>query len=96
MSEILTEPLSVEACFVHSYETDRREVVVECSEIVLCVRIETFIKKLGDGVSLDLERSCTDVHEMVESLVEIINIVGKICDTGNVDGNNAYGTCGFA
>ena len=70
-------------------------MVVESSEIMLRVRIETFIEELCDRVSLDLERSCGDVHEVVESLHEIVHVGCEVSDPRDVDGNNADGTCGL-
>ena len=71
-------------------------MVVECSEVVSCVRIETLIEKLCDRVSLDLERSCSDVHEVIESLHEVVHVGCEVSDPRDVDSNNAYRTCGFA
>ncbi|OQA24170.1 MAG: hypothetical protein BWY61_01276 [Firmicutes bacterium ADurb.Bin354] len=69
---VRTQPVRIKSHFVHSHKADRREMIVESSEISLGVRIKTLVKKLGDNTSLDLKTSCGNIHKSVETLVELV------------------------
>ena len=60
---ILAKPLSVKANFVHTNETDGREVVVEGAERALRIRIQTVVHQLGDDFPLDMQASGRDMSE---------------------------------
>ena len=47
-------PLSVQAALVHTHETNGGEVVIESSQIVLGVGVQTAVKQLGDDLALDI------------------------------------------
>ena len=94
--KIASDPLGIEAALVHTDQTNGREMVTEGSEISLCVRIKSLGKELCDDITLNLERTCGDVHHAVETLEELVFVSGKICDPRHVDGNNADGTGALA
>ena len=96
IGHIFTEPFSVEADLVHADKTDCREVVVECAEISLCVGIKSLVKELCDNGSLNLERTCGNIHKSVKTLIEVLFVLCKVSDTGHVDCNNADRACAFA
>ena len=48
-------PFGIQAGFVHAYETDGREVVVEGAQIMLGVGIEALFQELGDNIALHLQ-----------------------------------------
>ena len=94
--QVCAQPLRVEADLVHADQADGREVVVEGSQISLCVRIETLLKKLRDDCSLCLEASSGDIHQVVKALVEVLLILCEVSDPRHVDRDDADGTCGLA
>ena len=55
VSHIRSYPLCVETDLVHTDKTNGREVVIEGSEVSLGIRIKSFVKKLRNNRSLDLE-----------------------------------------
>ena len=71
-------------------------MIAESSQISLGVRIQAVLKELRDDGSLGLEGPCRDIHQVIQSLVEVLLICRQICDTGHVDRDNADGTCGLA
>ena len=68
-------------------------MVVKASKISLRVRIQSLIQKPADHISLDMKRSCGDIHHVVQALIKFLRRSGKICDTRHIDGNNAYRAC---
>ena len=88
IGEILLDPACIKASLVHTDKTDGGEVVVERAEIALGVGIQTLVEELCDNVALDLERACGDVHHMVEAAVEVRFVLGEICDSRHIDGND--------
>ena len=68
-------------------------MIVKASKISLRVRIQSLIQKPADHISLDVKRSCGDIHHVVQALIKFLRRSGKVCDTRHIDGNNAYRTC---
>ena len=68
-------------------------MIVKASKISLRVRIQSLLQKPADHISLDMKRSCRDIHHVVQALIKFLRRSGKICDTRHIDGNNAYRTC---
>jgi hypothetical protein len=63
VGQIMLDPASVEAGFVHADQADGREVVLEGAKIVLGVRIESAIEQGGDGLAFDLsERAAISIR----------------------------------
>ena len=89
-------PLCVEAGFVHSHKSDCGKVVAESAEVTLCVGIQSRFHKLRDGVALYFQRTCGNVHQFVQTLVEFLFVFGKVGNTGHVDGYYAHRTGAFA
>jgi hypothetical protein len=83
MGHILTDPFRVEACFVHAYQTDGREVVLESAQVMFGVRIETGMQKLGDDGTFDLqaERAAISIS-LVQTFKEICFIFSQISMRG--------------
>ena len=96
MCQILAEPLRVEAHFVHADKADRGEVVVKRAEVSLGVGIQAVLHEVRDDSPLGIQAPCGDVHQVIQSPVEILLVLCKVCDTGHVDGHNADRTRGFA
>ena len=89
------QPLRIQADFVHTDQADRGEVVVECAEVSLRVRIESCVEELRDNGSLCLQGSSGDIHQAVKSCEEISLVCCQVCDTRQVDGYNTDRTCRF-
>ena len=68
-------------------------MIVKASKVSLRVRIQSLIQKPADHISLDMKRSCGDIHHVVQALIKFLRRSGKICDTRHIDGNNAYRAC---
>ena len=82
---ILADPLCVQARFVHTDKTDRRKMIVKRAEVTLRVRIQTLVKKLRDDGTLYLQGTCGNIHQTVESLVEISLVRCLVRDARHVD-----------
>ena len=96
IGEISAKPVGVQTDFIHTDQSDGREVVIKCSEISLCVRIQPLFEQLGDDRALRLQAAGSEIHQDVESVVEILFILCEVCDSRHVDRYNADGTCRFA
>ena len=60
MGHVLSDPLRIEACLVHTNKTDGGEVVREGAKISLGIGIKTLGKELCNNVTLDLKRAGGD------------------------------------
>ena len=96
VGHVAAQPVCVEACLVHSDETDGGEVVIKRSEIVLGVGVEPLVEQTGDNGTLCLERARGNVHEVVKTRVEIVLVACEICYSRHIDGDNADRTGRFA
>ena len=95
IGHIVAEPLCIETNLVHTDKTDCREVIVERAEISLCIGIKSLVKKLCNNCSLNLERTCGNIHKSVKTGIEILFVLCKVGDTRHIDCNNADRTCAF-
>ena len=71
-------------------------MVVERAKVSLGVRIQTVVEQLGDDFSLDMERSGSDVHQIVESLVEVFLVSCQVSKSRQVERDDTDRTCRFA
>ena len=71
MGEVLAEPIGVQARLVHADEADGGKVVIKVPEITLCIGIQSRIQQLGDHGALGLEGPGGDVHQLVQTLIEV-------------------------
>ena len=93
---VSAEPLRVQAHLVHTDQADRGEVIAESSQISLRVRIQAVLEELCDNSSLGLKTAGRDIHQLIQSLVEVVLIRRKVSDAGHIDRNYADGACGLA
>ena len=93
---ILAYPFGVETRFVHTYETDGGEMIIEGAQVTLGVRVQTRVHKLCDDLTLDFKAACGNVHNMVKASVKISLVRCKISDSGNIYGYNAHRARGLA
>ena len=89
IGKIFAHPVGVQTGFVHSHKPYRREMVVESGKITLGVREQTVVEKLGDHLTLDVQRTRRKIHHLVESRIEIPFVFRKISDTRHIDGHHA-------
>ena len=92
---VAAQPAGVQASLVHSHQSDGGEMIVKTSEISLGVRIKSFVQKLGDHFTFDMQGSGGNIHHMIQPAVEFLRCLGKVGDPGHIDGDNAHGTCAF-
>ena len=85
---ITAEPVGVETGFIHTDEADSREVVGKSAKIILGVRIKTCIKKPRNYLPLDIEAAGGNIHQLVETAIEVSLIGGEISNTRHVDGDD--------
>ena len=85
---ITTEPVGVETGFIHTDEADGREVVGKRAEIILGVRIKACIEKPCNHFPLDIEAAGGNIHQFVETAIEVSLIGGEISNTRHVDGDD--------
>ena len=90
MRQIPAEPFCIQARFVHADQTDRREMILKCSEISLRIRVQTFIQQFCNDCTFDMERSCRNIHHPVESLIEFFHIIREICYSRHIDRHDTY------
>ena len=96
MGQVLAQPGSVEADFIHADHADRAEVVVEGAQIPLCIRIQAGIEQLCDNVTLDLQGPGGEIHDPVKTLVELFRGLGQVGNPRQVDGYDTDRTGAFA
>ena len=95
MGQILPQPRGVQAHLVHADKAQGGEVVLEGSEIPLCIGIQPRLHELGNHGALDFQAPGGDVHELIQPLVEFLRGLGQIGDLRHIDGHHADGACGF-
>ena len=71
-------------------------MVFKGSEIALGIGIKSLVKKLCDNCPFDLERTGGNIHEVIESFIEIRFIGSEVCNPRKIDGYNADRACAFA
>ena len=82
------EPFGIETSLVHTHKTDGGKVIVELAEIPFGIGIKSFFQQFGNDFTLDLERSCRNIHHMVEPGIEILLVFSQIGDTGDIDSDH--------
>ncbi len=90
--QIRAQPLGVQSHLVHADQADGGEMVAEGSEVPLRIGIKSLLQKLGDDRSLGLQAAGGQIHEFVQTVVEIGLIRRQVSDSGHVDGHDADGT----
>ena len=93
---IFFKPFSVKTCLIHTYKTYGGEMVVECAEVTLCVRVKSVVKELCDYRTLNFKWTSRNVHKLIKTLEEIFFIRRKVSDSWHIDCNNTDWTCWFA
>ena len=68
-------------------------MILKTSKISLGIRIQSLIQKSADHISLDVKRSCGDIHHAIQTLIKFLRCSGKICNTWHIDSYNTYRTC---
>ncbi len=96
VSQVLTQPVCIEAGLVHADQTDGGEVIGEGAEVPLGVRVQTVIQQLGDDGALDLQGARRDVHHVIQSLIEVLLVAGLVGEGGDIDGHDADRAGGLA
>ena len=91
MGEVLAEPVGVQARLIHADETDGGKVIVEAAEIAFGVGVQPLLHQPPDGSALDLQTAGSNVHHVIQPGEEIRFILGKIGNTGQIDGHNPHG-----
>ena len=89
VGHIGAHPLGVLAGLVHSDKADGGEVVIEGAEIILRVGIESRVEQLGDDRALRFQTARGQIHEPVESGVEVGLILGEIGEARHVQSDHA-------
>ena len=65
---ILADPFRVQACLVHTDQTDGGEMVLEGSQIPLGIRVQALVQQLGDNrLSSSLRSGRGNIHHMVQT-----------------------------
>ncbi len=90
------DPFGILSGLVHAHQTDGGEVVVEGAEIVFGVGIQALFQQLGDDVALDLQRTGCDVHQLVETGIEVLLVLCEIGKARHVQRHDADGAGALA
>ena len=96
MGQILPQPVGVQSHLVHADQADGGEVVVEGAQIPLGVGIQAGVQQLGDNGALGFQGTGGNVHQLVQSGIEVRLVLRQIGDAGQVDGDHAHGAGGLA
>src|SRR5574344_2306174 len=94
--EIVSDPASVEASFVHTDQADGREVILEVAEVVLGIRIEPTLEHRGDRLAFDIERTSRDIHQTIEADIEVSLIGRQISKARHIESDNTNRASRFA
>lgn len=81
-------------CLIHTIESNGRKMIAERTKISICIWIESLLKPIGEGFSLDLETLTSEIHEFSDTGIECISIsLGCVSDTGEIECDDSDRTC---
>ena len=86
---VRANPLRVETGFVHADKADGGEVVIEGAEVILGVGVEPRVKELCDDRALNFEGARGEIHELIETGVEVLLVLGEVCKARHVQRHDA-------
>ena len=96
ISHVCTKPSCIQSCFIHANQTDGGKMIVKASQIALGIRIQPLIQQFSDHFSLDMQGTCGNIHQAVQTLIKFILILRQISDPWHIDGYHAHRTGAFA
>ena len=96
ISHVCTKPSCIQSCFIHANQTDSGKMIVKASQIALGIRIQPLIQQFSDHFSLDMQGTCGNIHQAVQTLIKFILILRQISDPRHIDGYHAHRTGAFA
>jgi len=70
IGQILANPVSVKASFVHTYQTNGREMIIKGGQVTFGIRIKSGLEQLGNNGSLRLQATSSYIHHLVQTFVE--------------------------
>ena len=89
VGQIFPEPFRVQPRLIHADKADRRKMILKRAEIASGIGVEAALHQLRDDRALGLERTRSNVHQLVEPPVEIRLIFRQIGDARQVDRHHA-------
>ena len=71
IAHVTAKPFCIQSCLVHSDQTNGGKMIIEASQITFGVRIKSLVQEFRDDLSLDVERSCRNIHQTIQSAVKL-------------------------
>ena len=88
VSQVSTQPLGIQANFIHTDQADGGEVILKCAQIPLGVRIQAHVQKPCNDCTLGLQAAGSNIHQIIQALVEFLRCFRQIGQTRHVQGDH--------